>query len=291
MEQKQIIEITDCYHNSKHLHILTADELQIPGLFMFGKQTRTNATESLPLHFHENRFEIVYLSTGSAIFSIDDTDYKLSGGDIFLTLPNQIHSTNALPISVCEMYWFQLSVTPEHFLYLTPSAAADLLTGLSGFSSPQIHADSKELYPLIKSAFDLCVSGDNPLMAAQYLGLLLSKLIEYQRKTMFKLTPDIGRSMDYILDHLTDELSLEHLAQISHLSLSQFKQKFKNQVGFSPRQFINYEKIEYAKTLLLDGHSVTETASLLGFDNSSYFAAVFKRFQMCSPTEYRKREK
>lgn len=288
---QDIIEYKDYYRHTKHIHVLTNKEMEIPALITFGKQNRTNATESLPPHIHKNCFEIVYISTGSAIFSIDNTNYKLSGGDVFITLPNQIHSTNSLPISVCEMYWFQLEATPDNLLFLNKAAAQDLLSKLTLFERPQLHTNSKEIYPLIKSAFDLCADGKNPYLAGQYLSLLLYKLVEYQEKITFQLTPDIGRAMDYILAHITEDLSLDDLAKLSHLSTSQFKQKFKNQVGFSPRQFINYEKIEYSKTLLLEGKDVTSVASLLNFDNSSYFAVVFKRFNMCSPTQFVQRNK
>lgn len=280
------VELINHYEHTGHRWILTQNETQIPALLLLGKQNRINATESLPPHFHRNCFEIVYISAGSAIFSIDGTDYKLSGGDVFITQPDQVHSTNSLPISVCEMYWFHLRADPARFLFLNQDAARYVIEKLSLFDSPQLHVDSSEIYPLIKSAFDISAACGSPQLAGQYLSLLLYKLIEYQNQTAFKLTPDIGRSLDYILDHLTEEISFEHLADISHLSVSQFKQKFKTQIGFSPRQFINYEKIEYSKTLLLEGMSVTEVSSMLGFDNSSYFAVVFKRFSLCSPTEY-----
>ena len=37
-------------------------------------------------------------------------------------------------------------------------------------------------------------------------------------------------------------LSLEELARLSHLSVSQFKQKFRAQVGMAPRHYVNYHK-------------------------------------------------
>lgn len=286
-----VIELKDDYQYSKHIHILVSEQLRIPSLITFGKQTRTSATESLPPHYHNNCFEFVYISTGSAIFSIDDKNYSLSGGDVFVSIPNQVHSTDSMPISVCEMYWFQLAAEPEQLLFLNPSAAKHLLKELFSFKQPQLHTDSREIYPLIKSAFDQCVRGDNPYLAGQYLALLLYKFIEYQKEKIVILTPEIKRTRDYILTHITEEFSLDELASISHLSTSQFKQKFKNEVGFSPRQFINYEKIEYSKKLLLEGKDVTQVASMLGFDNSSYFSVVFKRFTMCSPTQFLKNNK
>lgn len=285
------IELKDTYYNEINRHVLVQPQLKIPSLVTFGKQTQKKAIAPLPLHFHHDCFEIVYMSTGSTTFSIGETCYKLSGGDIFITMPDEIHSTNLMPISSCEMYWFQLEVTPNNLLYLNRPAAKDLITKLTQFRIPLIHTNSKDVYPLIKSAFDLCMNDSNPYLAGQYLTLFLYKLIEYQKKDTFMLTPDIGLAINYILDHIKEEFSLYKLAEISHLSISQFKQKFKNQIGFGPRQFINYEKIEYSKELLLDGLSITDIAYMLSFDNSSYFTVVFKRFNMCSPSEFVKQHK
>ena len=283
---EEAVEITDTYCAEKYRLALTNKETGIPALRLFGRQTNVTATQSLSPHYHKNCFEIVYIAAGSATFSTGGTDYKLSGGDIFLTVPDQIHSTNFLPISVCKMYWFQLEDTPEHLLYLNPVAAADLLSSLKRFDTPLFHTDSKDMSPLIRSAFDCCARGENPQLAGQYLTLLLYKLIEYQKNAVFRPSPDIEQAVSYIRGHIREEISLEELAGIAHLSTSQFKQKFKNQVGFAPRQFINYEKIEASKPLLLEGRTVTEVADLLSFDNSSYFAVVFKRFTTCSPTEF-----
>lgn len=111
------------------------------------------------------RVTLFYIISGSVNFSIGHTDYSLSGGDVFITMPNQVHSTNSLPLSLCKMYWFQLEDTPERLLYLNPDAAADLLAALKQFDAPLFHTDSKDLYPLIKSAFDSCVRGNNPCLA------------------------------------------------------------------------------------------------------------------------------
>lgn len=207
------IESKDEYCHSKYRHTLTNEQTKIPSVAMFGKLITQKATSALAPHFHRDRFEITYISSGTVIFSIDGTDYKLNGGDMFITLPNQIHSTNSKPFSTSEMYWFQLEADPENLLFLRECFATDLLTRLTLFDHPQIHADQKEIYPLIKSAFDLCVSRENPTLAGQYL------------------------------------------------------------------------------TLLLEGNTVTETASILNFDNVSYFSVVFKRFSMYSPTQFLEKEK
>lgn len=81
---------------------------------------------------------------------------------------------------------------------------------------------------------------------------------------------------------------MEELAQVALLSVSRFKQKFKDQMGTSPRNFINYNKIEAAKHKLQENGNVTQTAMELGFSSSNYFSSVFRRFTSTSPTDYLK---
>ena len=81
-------------------------------------------------------------------------------------------------------------------------------------------------------------------------------------------------------------MSLDDLASQIYLSTSQFKQKFRSVMGISPRNYINREKINYAKKLLSSGYSVTEAAMKLSFNDSSYFSTVFKKYTLKTPRQY-----
>ena len=58
------------------------------------------------------------------------------------------------------------------------------------------------------------------------------------------------------------------------------------EMGTSPRDFVNFHKVEAAKNLLLEGHSVTDVAMELSFSSSNYFSSVFRRYTSFSPTQY-----
>ena len=105
------------------------------------------------------------------------------------------------------------------------------------------------------------------------------------------LSPDIEKAVFYMKEHLQSALPLEELADACGLSLSQFKQKFKAQTGISPRHYINYQKIQLSKQMLLGEKSVTDIAMELGFCNSSYFTSVFRRFNACTPSEYQRQKR
>lgn len=283
----QIPKWVDHFTSGKNRTILTETELQIPGLRMFGHHISYNATESLEWHYHENAFEFSLPSKGSFSFSTMNKNYPFSGGEIFISHPNEIHGTNEIPITVGELYWFQLDTSVEqNFLFLAPSAAHDLIARLNTIKPHVIKTDSKKTLPLLKTAFEMSLHEEKRYFTASLIHLFLQLILVYSQQNEHAFSADIQDVLQFIAENITAELSLKQLAEIAGLSCSQFKQKFKKQLGIAPRNYINKQKIEYAKKLLNEGKSVTETAMLLNFNTSNYFSTVFKKFTLYSPSEY-----
>lgn len=281
------INWVDSYMVSKDRIIYTEEQMKIPGIRIFAKHNNIDSIPSLTWHYHKNAFEFTYIVHGNITFATQFTDYKVSGSDIFLAFPDEIHSTRDIPISICDMYWFQLDISdPNNFLFLDTQTAHHLIDRLMQIRHHVIQTDPQILYPLIRKAFSIAITQKDPQWGAGYLTLILQHILENSEKEQFHLSPDIGQSMNYILDHLGDELPHEILAKQANLSNTRYNQKFKQQVGISPKHFVNQQKIEYSKTLLLDGISITDIAMQLSFSTSSYFTSVFKKYTLYTPSDY-----
>lgn len=280
----------DEYFVSQERTVLTWEQLHIPGIRMLGKHTIHKALTPLELHYHENAFEFTLLTEGALTFSTETASYRYSGGDVFISYPSEIHGTAGSPLTSGEVYWFQLDVSDcRNLLFLEEDAARNLVERLMEIRHHVVNAGKREMMHQLKTAFRLAVTVGEPHLTAAYLVLFLNLLILAASETNFNLTPDIGNTLNFVLDHINDNLSLDMLADLCGLSISQFKQKFKSQVGISPRNFINQQKIEAAKSLLLEGVSITDAAMQLGFDTSSYFSVVFKRYTAQTPSEFVKK--
>lgn len=277
----------DHYTVEKNRTILTETQLGIPGLRMFGHHISYNATESLSWHYHENAFEFSFPSKGTFSFSTVEKNYPFSGGEIFISRPNEVHGTNETPITVGELYWFQLDTSRDKdFLFLNTQAAQDLIGKLNHLSHHVVKTDAKKMLPLLEKAFSLAPHMENKYFTASLLQMFLHLVLFYSQKEPISLSGDIQAALNFVQKHITAALTLEELACIAGLSCSQFKQKFKKQLGIAPRHYINQKKIEYAKKLLAEGKSVTETAMILNFTTSNYFSSVFKKYTRYTPTEY-----
>jgi AraC family transcriptional regulator len=88
----------------------------------------------------------------------------------------------------------------------------------------------------------------------------------------------LQRVMDYIHDHLAQDLSLAELAEIASMSPSHFKVLFKQSIGLPVHQYVVRSRVEYASTLIGRGKlPLSDVALQAGFANQSHMARWMKR--------------
>ena len=97
--------------------------------------------------------------------------------------------------------------------------------------------------------------------------------------------------LEYVHNHLGEDLSLEHLASLANMSMYHFARTFKESVGIPPHKYITQSRIEKAKDLLKQSDkSISEIALDLGY-RINHFTQVFKRTAGCSPSQFRQENK
>lgn len=274
----------DTYFFSKERIVLTQNELKVPGLKVFGYQSKIHDITPLQVHYHKSYYEIIVLIEGLLMYYIDGKEYRLSGGDISIVPPDVLHSSNVAG----EFYWFQLDVnSPDGLFFLNNNAIANFSSQLDKIEHPIIHMKERYFLSILKKAFSIATNQLNPYILAGHLYTFMNLTVEPLKTSGAKrLTIDIEKSIAYIQDKCNEDISLDDIAIHCGLSVSQFKNKFKHQVGIAPRYYINLTKVERAKALLLQGMPVTEVAMELKFNSSSYFSAVFKKFTNYTPSEF-----
>lgn len=94
--------------------------------------------------------------------------------------------------------------------------------------------------------------------------------------------------IEYVDQHLDQNLTLATLAAIAHISPSYFSTLFKQSTGLAPHQYVIHCRINRAKQLLLQGTSVAEVALNLGFSHQSHLSRHFKRLVGVTPKAFLK---
>jgi AraC family transcriptional regulator len=93
--------------------------------------------------------------------------------------------------------------------------------------------------------------------------------------------------VDYIHEHLDQDLTLARLAAITRMSPSYFSRLFKQSTKLSPHQYVIQCRIARAKQLLRQGElSIVEIAYRLGFTHQSHLSYHFKRLVGSSPKAF-----
>lgn len=96
------------------------------------------------------------------------------------------------------------------------------------------------------------------------------------------------KAIKYINCHLTNNLSLDDVANHLDLSPSYFSKLFKKQQGIGFNLFVNQQRMKQAKLLLdMPELSIATVAKNLGFSQTSYFCRLFRQIYNITPQTYR----
>ena len=98
----------------------------------------------------------------------------------------------------------------------------------------------------------------------------------------------LQRVIEYINEHLQDELSLVELARTAQLSPHHFATVFKASTGISPHRYVIERRIDRARDLLRrDDKTISEIAYAVGFSSQSHLTANFRRMMGMTPRKFR----
>lgn len=86
-----------------------------------------------------------------------------------------------------------------------------------------------------------------------------------------------------------EEIGLEDIASILKMNEKYFCKFFKQMTNKTPIEYLNWYRIECAcEKIKSSSLSLTEIAYDCGFNDTSYFTKVFKKYNGMSPREYKK---
>jgi AraC family transcriptional regulator len=115
-------------------------------------------------------------------------------------------------------------------------------------------------------------------------GASIKRLAQGQRLSQQQMR----QVQDFVQAHLSQDLSLETLAQQTGFSPYYFTRMFRQTTGESPHQFVLRQRIEHAQHLLKETDlPIAHVALESGFANQSHLTQAFKRQIGLAPRAYR----
>lgn len=120
----------------------------------------------------------------------------------------------------------------------------------------------------------------------------LKRIPVIKNSTKTEIYQRLSYSMDFLQTYFHQNIDLEILASTACLSKFHFLRLFKTVFGFSPYQYIQYLRIQKAKTLLQKTNlPIYQIALELGFQNSTSFSRLFFQKTNYYPNYYRNQSK
>lgn len=134
----------------------------------------------------------------------------------------------------------------------------------------------------------LTVADKNLIEAVKWFANIIIDYI-ITHKIIVPAENEIENAMiDYINGHFTDDLSIDRLCQVFHLSRSAVYKIF-GTMKTSPHIYINDIRMKAAKKMLTESDlSVAEIADKCGFCDYNYFIRAFKKHYGIPPKQYKK---
>ena len=125
---------------------------------------------------------------------------------------------------------------------------------------------------------------------------LLVRLMQTQaRRLIFQdyarhlTTHRFAAVVQYIKQHLAENLSVDKLSALACMSKATFFRVFKREFGLTPIEYIIRERLGEAKRLLRQPlANVADVCLRAGFNNLSHFQSLFKKYEGLTPGAYKK---
>lgn len=125
--------------------------------------------------------------------------------------------------------------------------------------------------------------------AITFLTAISNELVAILQPLDSRHSETIERVKQYIFDHIDKKITLHEAASHVFLSAGYLSSIFKKNCGESFIDFVNRHKIEKACELLRQEHQpIGYISDILSFENTYYFAKIFKRYTGMTPRDYRK---
>ena len=97
------------------------------------------------------------------------------------------------------------------------------------------------------------------------------------------------RCLEMMQARLSEDISLDELAEAAQLSPFHFARMFKQSLGVPPRVYLTRLRVEKACELLeMTDLPITEIALEVGYSSNQVLARVFLKHMRVSPSDYRR---
>lgn len=234
-------------------------------------------------------YQILYCTEGCGTFTAGGHTYKIKEGDAFFFRPNVPHEYH--PVSKeWKTKWISFSGN-------SVESVTDYI-GIGDTAVFSLHS-VQDFDVLTNSLSDMfwCDDPDKEIKTSCMMYKIMVKIGECynnapqpggmtQNEKFEKISPVI----ELMKTHYAEDLSLDGMAESIGVTANHLCRLFNQVYDTTPLKYLTHLRLNMAKYYLCSHRTVKikEVATNVGFNDASYFCAVFKKAEGMTPDEYRK---
>ena len=251
-----------------------------------------------PLHWHYY-CEILYVLSGSIRIVCNNKEIVLHKGDICYFYPLQLHGVKQDPECIEKVRYavikFNIQTMNIPKAYLQNMYDCFMHTTTEADFCLILHEDEK-IPSIIENIVTEYENKKLMHMLAVQSGIV-ALLITMARKVEKKKPENSKHSerdllfyhiLEYIDAHSAEPLEVQVLANMCHMSYSNFAKVFRENYGRSCKEYIQYIRMNKAQDLLLNSeYDLDYIAQETGFYDCSHFIRQYKKWRGITPKQER----
>ncbi len=243
--------------------------------------------------FRLDNIKINIFMEGEFSVIVGEKSYRPAYGDVCFLPPFKMHCGQIPKQTHIDYYQLDIGIKALEFVTGGNELISSLITK-SNENDTFFRPDKKESTQLIQLCNQLehTIAESNLTLAYAYVIEILSKINSTYKQdgkcatfSLSKLTQDVIR---YIENNYDSRMTIHDIANLFGVSSSYLSRIFKKEVGVGVHEYLTKHRVLQA-SYLLQNHSVAEVCYMCGFNDSSHFISVFKKYLDCTPNVYKKK--
>ncbi|MBQ7822329.1 MAG: helix-turn-helix domain-containing protein [Clostridia bacterium] len=252
---------------------------------------------------HHTAFEVTMVLSGSGIYSTKNSEFGFQSGDIFFFSTDEFHWLKKLD---CQTAFLNIHFEPRFIwsdnLGMSSKELVKIFFNPKKKTSNKIAAESKSaavirelIYRMEKEAaekkqeYEIVLKVQLVNILVEIIRTYDGRFAEHDMIYSSHTLRYMEKVLNYIDEHFDNDLTLDDLSDVAHMSKTYFCRQFKELNGISPWEYITIRRIERAISYI-ESTDLTklEIAVKCGYNNTSNFYHAFKKVTGKSPSDYKR---
>ena len=254
---------------------------------------RDQKSIDIPFHYHDFHKILICLD-GNLSYCVEGRTYQLCKNDIVFIPAGEVHRPiiagdhiyDRIIVYISKDYLNSYQGEDYHLGYCLKQAheKQSHVLHIPALGSGKIHGIMKEL----EESFEADEYANEFYRNILFLEFMIHLNRAAIHNDILYLTDSSSNEkvveiIDYLNQHLTEEISIDSLASRFFISRYYLMHTFKEETGYTIGNYLSTKRLLLAKELITSGMNITEACFTCGFHNYSTFSRAYKKAFGVSP--------